>query len=122
MALKNVIGIDHAVVVVKDLDNAAESWKRLGLTVSPRGTHSAKMGSGNYTIMLGADYVELLGVLAEAEHNAPSRAFLARRGEGIERVAFTAIDAAAGAEEIRARGYAPVPPAANGVLVAFVAA
>jgi hypothetical protein len=110
VALKNVIGIDHAVVVVGDLDNAAEKWKRLGFTVSPRGTHSAKMGSGNYTIMLDPDYIELLGVLVETEHNAPTRASLAKRGEGIERVAFTAVDSAAGAEEIRARGYEPVGP------------
>jgi len=110
VALKNVIGIDHAVVVVKDLDKAAENWKRLGFTLSPRGTHSAKMGSGNYTIMLEPDYIELMGVLVETEHNAPTRAFLAARGEGIERVAFTAVDSAAGAEEIRARGYEPVGP------------
>jgi catechol 2,3-dioxygenase-like lactoylglutathione lyase family enzyme len=110
VALKNVVGIDHAVVVVKDLDKAAENWRRLGFTVSPRGTHSAKMGSGNATIMLDPDYMELLGVLAETEHNAPTRAFLAKRGEGIERIAFTARDSAAGAEEIRARGYEPVGP------------
>jgi hypothetical protein len=110
VALKNVVGIDHAVVVVKDLDGAAENWKRLGFTVSPRGTHSAKMGSGNATIMLDPDYIELLGVLVETEHNAPTRAFLAKRGEGIERIAFTAVDSAAGAEEIRARGYEPVGP------------
>jgi hypothetical protein len=110
VALKNVIGIDHAVVVVKDLDNAAENWKRLGFTVSPRGTHSAKMGSGNTTIMLDPDYMELLGILVETDHNAPTRAFLAKRGEGIERIAFTAVDSAAGAEEIRARGYEPVGP------------
>jgi hypothetical protein len=110
VALKNVVGIDHAVVVVKDLDHAAENWRRLGFTVSPRGTHSAKMGSGNFTIMLDPDYIELLGVLAETEHNAPTRAFLAKRGEGIERIAFTALDSAAGAEEIRARGYEPVGP------------
>jgi hypothetical protein len=110
VALKNVIGIDHAVVMVRDLDKAAENWKRLGFTVSPRGTHSAKMGSGNYTIMLDPDYMELLGVLAETEHNAPARAFLAKRGEGVERVAFTAVDSTAGAEEIRARGYEPVGP------------
>jgi len=110
VALKNVIGIDHAVVVVGDLDRAAENWRRLGFTVSPRGTHSAKMGSGNYTIMFDPDYMELLGVLIETEHNAPTRAFLAQRGEGIERVAFTAVDSAAGAEEIRARGYEPVGP------------
>ncbi|HTB01175.1 MAG TPA: VOC family protein [Bradyrhizobium sp.] len=110
MVMKNIIGVDHAVVVVRDLDKAAVNWKQLGFTVSPRGTHSAKMGTGNYTIMLGDDYIELLGVLTETEHNAPSRALLARRGEGIERVAFTTSDAAAGAEEIRARGYIPLGP------------
>jgi hypothetical protein len=110
VALKNVIGIDHAVVVVGDLDKAAENWKRLGFTVSPRGTHSAKMGSGNYTIMLDPDYIELLGVLVETGHNTPTRNFLASRGEGIERIAFTAVDSAAGAEEIRARGYEAVGP------------
>ena len=110
MALRNVIGIDHAVVAVRDLDKAAENWRRLGFTVSPRGTHSARMGSGNYTIMLDPDYMELLGVLVETEHNAPTRAFLDRNGEGIERIAFTAVDSAAGAEEIRARGYEPLGP------------
>jgi hypothetical protein len=110
MALKNVIGIDHAVVMVKDLDKAAENYKRLGFTVSPRGTHSAHMGSGNYTIMFDPDYMELLGILAPTEHNAPARAFLEKRGEGIERIAFTAVDSTAGAEEIRARGLPPVGP------------
>lgn len=110
MALKNVIGIDHAVVMVKDLDQAAANYKRLGFTISPRGTHSAHMGSGNYTIMFDPDYMELLGVLTPTEHNAPARAYLETRGEGIERVAFTAVDSAAGAEEIRARGYPPVGP------------
>lgn len=110
MALKNVIGIDHAVIMVKDLDKAAENWKRLGFTVSPRGTHSAHMGSGNYTIMFDPDYMELLGVLTPTEHNAPARAFLEKRGEGIERIALTAVDSTAGAEEIRARGYPPIGP------------
>jgi catechol 2,3-dioxygenase-like lactoylglutathione lyase family enzyme len=110
VVLRNVIGIDHAVVVVKDLDKAAETWKRLGFTVSPRGAHSAKMGSGNYTIMLDPDYIELLGVLVETDHNAPTRAFLENRGEGIERIAFTAVDSVAGAEEIRARGFEPIGP------------
>ncbi len=66
MALKNIIGIDHAVVMVKDLDKAAENYRQLGFTISPRGTHSAHMGTGNYTIMFDPDYMELLGVLAKA--------------------------------------------------------
>jgi hypothetical protein len=68
------------------------------------------MGTGNTTIMLGDDYIELLGVLAETELNAPSRAFLARTGGGIERIAFTTPDAANGADEIRALGYEPIGP------------
>jgi hypothetical protein len=107
--MKNIVGIDHAVVIVRELDQAAENWKRLGFTISPRGTHSAHMGTGNYTIMLDPDYIELLGVLAPTEHNAPTRALLDKR-EGIERVAFTTLDAAAGAEEIRTRGAPPIGP------------
>src|SRR5882762_3851029 len=95
--------------MVRYLDKAALNWKHLGFTVSPRGTHSAHMGSGNYTIMLDPDYIELLGVLTPTEHNVPARAFLDKR-EGIERIAFTAIDSAAGAEKIRARGYPPIGP------------
>jgi len=110
VALENIIGIDHAVVLVKDLDQAAANWTQLGFTVSPRGTHSAMLGTGNHTIMFGDDYIELVGILAATEHNAPSRAHLAERGEGIERVAFTTPDAAAGAEEVRELGWAAVGP------------
>jgi hypothetical protein len=60
--------------------------------------------------MFDPDYMELLGVLAATEHNAPARAFLEKHGEGIERIAFTAVDSTAGAEEIRARGLPPVGP------------
>jgi len=88
VALKNVIGIDHAVVMVKDLDKAAENYQRLGFTISPRGTHSAHMGSGNYTIMFDPDYMELLGVLTPTEHNAPARALSrqARRRHRADRI------------------------------------
>jgi hypothetical protein len=49
-------------------------------------------------------------VLNPTEHNAPARAHLEKNGEGIERIAFTAVDSTDGAEEIRARGYPPVGP------------
>jgi catechol 2,3-dioxygenase-like lactoylglutathione lyase family enzyme len=110
MTLENIVGIDHAVVVVKDLDAAAQAWRELGFTLSPRGTHSAKLGSGNYTIMFGPDYLELLGILTATEHNEPTRGFLAERGEGIERIAFTTTNAAAGAEEVRDLGLDAIGP------------
>ncbi len=105
MALKHILGLDHVVVAVRDLDAAEAAWQRLGFTVSPRGTHSAHLGSGNHTIVFGDDYIELLGILNETEHNQPTVAFLKGR-EGIERAAFTTDDAAAGVTELKARGLA----------------
>jgi len=109
MPLKHILGLDHVVVTVRDLDASARQWQGLGFTVSPRGTHSPILGSGNYTIMFGDDYVELLGILAETEHNKPTRDFLKER-EGIERAAFTTDDAAAGADELKSRGLEPLGP------------
>lgn len=110
MPLKNIIGLDHVVIQAAELDKAADAWRSLGFTVSDRGTHSAVMGTGNYTIMLGEDYIELLGVLTPTERNAPARAFVARRGDGMERVAFTALDSVAGLEEIKSKGFAGTGP------------
>lgn len=110
MTLKNIIGLDHVVIQAAELDKAADVWRSLGFTVSDRGTHSAVMGTGNYTIMLGEDYIELLGVLTPTERNAPARAFIARRGDGMERVAFTALDSVAGLEEIKSKGLPGTGP------------
>ena len=107
--LKQVIGLDHLVIAVRDLEAAARTWRALGFTLSPRGTHSEHMGTGNYTIMFGDDYLELLGVLADTPRNAPLRAYLRER-EGIERAAFTTVDAAAGVAELVARGIAAQGP------------
>src|ERR1700741_1675634 len=110
VTIKSIAGVDHVVVAVKDLDAAAANWKQLGFTISPRGTHSVHMGTGNYTIMLGEDYMELLGVLNATEHNAPTRAYLEQTGGGIERVAFPTRRAAAGAAELRSMGYEAIAP------------
>ena len=39
MAIASVVGLDHIVVVVRDLDAAAQRWRKLGFTLSPRGLH-----------------------------------------------------------------------------------
>lgn len=109
MPLKHILGADHVVVTVRDLDAAAKAWAGIGFTMSPRGTHSPHLGTGNYTTMFGEDYLELLGVLTETDQNKPTRDFLAKR-EGIERTAFTTDDAAAGAAELKARGLEPIGP------------
>lgn len=110
MALSSVIGLDHVVVLTRNLDAGEAQWRGLGFTISHRGIHSAVMGTANHTIMLDEDYLELIGVLTETERNAPSRAFLARRGEGMERAAFTARDAQGGIDELKTRGITATGP------------
>jgi catechol 2,3-dioxygenase-like lactoylglutathione lyase family enzyme len=55
---KNITGIDHVVILVRDLDRASETYARMGLTLTPRGFHS--IGSQNHCMMFGNDYIELL--------------------------------------------------------------
>lgn len=109
MALQHLVGVDHVVVATRDLARAAWDWAALGFVVSPRGLHSPLLGTANHTIMFQDDYVELLSPVADTDQNQPTRDFLARR-EGVERVAFTTDDAAAGAAEISARGFAAIGP------------
>ena len=110
MPMKSIIGLDHVVVLTRDLAEGARRWESLGFTVSPIGMHTAAMGTANHTIMFGPDYLELIGVVAETERNAPSRAFLKSRGEGIERAAFTSTNADNGVAELKARGFAALGP------------
>ena len=107
--LPTLTGLDHLVAAVRDLDAAAADWKALGFTLSPRGLHSAHIGSANHTMMFGEDYLELLGVMTPTPHNQALRDFLAAR-EGLDRAAFTTTDAAAGADALRARGVDAVGP------------
>jgi catechol 2,3-dioxygenase-like lactoylglutathione lyase family enzyme len=110
MPMRSIIGLDHVVIMVRDLSEGARRWASLGFTVSPRGMHTAVMGTANHTIMLGHDYIELIGVVAETERNLPGRQFLARRGEGMERAAFTGTDADDGVAELKERGFAALGP------------
>ncbi|MDB5374393.1 MAG: Glyoxalase-like protein, partial [Belnapia sp.] len=106
--LTHLGGIDHGVVLVRDLDAAAAGFARLGFTIAPRGTHSPHMGTGNNCVMLRRDYFELLGVLTPTELNARWREMLRTR-EGISAIALRAHDAAAGAAEVTARGVPTLP-------------
>ena len=43
MPMQSIIGLDHVVVMVRDLADGARLWESLGFTVSPRGLHSPEM-------------------------------------------------------------------------------
>lgn len=69
-------GIDHCIILVRDLAAARLAWEAMGFRTSPIGRHPDHMGTANHTIMLADTYLELLGVLKETEANARWRAAL----------------------------------------------
>lgn len=99
-------GIDHCIILVRNLAAARLTWEAMGFRTSPIGRHPDHMGTANHTIMLADTYLELLGVLKETEANARWRAALAQR-EGLVAVAMRAHDAEAAREAVAARGGAP---------------
>lgn len=51
--------LDHVVINVRDrIDDAEETFRRLGFTLTPRGYHS--LGSMNHLAIFGTDYLELI--------------------------------------------------------------
>ncbi|MEM6762283.1 MAG: VOC family protein [Pseudomonadota bacterium] len=95
MSQHPVRGIDHVFALVNSLDESEAAYRKLGFTISPRGFHSAHMGTANHTIMFESDYFELLGVVASTPSNAPREQQLARDGEGLRAIACRIDDAAA---------------------------
>jgi len=110
MNASDAIGtIDHVVITVPSLEPAAETYRRLGFTLSPRGVHSAALGSANHTIMLRDDYFELLTVLAPTERNVRWRRAIAEGG-GISGLAMTTIDPPGARDIWKSAGLAPDEP------------
>ena len=91
----SVRDLDHALVLVNDLNDADLAMRRLGFKTTPRGVHSPHMGTANSTVMFGdKTYFELIGVLDPTPANQDMRDTL-ERGEGLFGVALKTDDARA---------------------------
>ena len=100
-------GIDHVVVLVRDLDKARDAYMRMGFTPTPRGFHT--LGSQNHCLMLGRDYVELLAVPKPHPAMQHYTDFLAK-GEGLGAVALGTEDAVGLQAGLAADGIAAEAP------------
>jgi catechol 2,3-dioxygenase-like lactoylglutathione lyase family enzyme len=90
-------GLDHIVHAVRDLDAAAEFYRRLGFQVSGRNRHPPVWGTQNRIVQLSGTFIELLGVADESGIAPPAlrsfsfgafnRDFL-KRGEGLSMLAL----------------------------------
>lgn len=101
---ETITGIDHAIILVADLDRAAATYRRLGFTLTERGQHT-KLGTHNHCMMLQDDYLEILGVAAPAIVSPRWTEILADR-EGPVAAALATDDAEAAAAELTRRGLA----------------
>jgi catechol 2,3-dioxygenase-like lactoylglutathione lyase family enzyme len=106
---QHIHGIDHVVIVVRDLDAARDTFARMGFTVTPRGFHS--VGSQNHCVMFGRDYIELL--VSPEENPHPSRQHytdFVREGEGLAAIALQSGSAKGAYTELLWAGFAPSDP------------
>jgi catechol 2,3-dioxygenase-like lactoylglutathione lyase family enzyme len=103
-----IIGIDHVIIGVRDLERARLAWERLGFTLTPRGRHLAQ-GTGNYCVMFPEDYIELLGVVDAAQGFGTLGDFLAK-GEGPGGLAFATSSADEAQRVLASRGLHPGAP------------
>jgi catechol 2,3-dioxygenase-like lactoylglutathione lyase family enzyme len=88
---KHLEGLDHVVIRVADLDRAADDFRALGFTLTPRGRHS--LGTENHCAMFGFDYLELLRVPPGVA--PPFYADFPLTGDGMTGLALKSTDAAA---------------------------
>jgi catechol 2,3-dioxygenase-like lactoylglutathione lyase family enzyme len=98
---KHIRGLDHAVIAVRDLDTARDTFSRLGFTVAPRGFHT--VGSQNHCMMFGADYLELLW-LPPGLATRPFIADFLQQGEGLAALALATDDARSAHAELHKAG------------------
>jgi hypothetical protein len=109
--------LDHLVVCVRDLAQAALDWQTLGFSLTPTGVHP--FGTSNRLAMFGNNFLELLAVTDAAavppaasgrfSFAAHNQDFLAT-GEGMSMLAMHSDDAHADAarfEAARIGAYAP---------------
>ena len=104
---RHIRGIDHVVILVRDLDRARDTWARLGFTLTPRGYHT--LGSQNHCIVFERDYLELLAVPKPHPAMQYFSDFLVG-GEGLGAIAFATGDANAAQAELAAAGVSADPP------------
>jgi catechol 2,3-dioxygenase-like lactoylglutathione lyase family enzyme len=109
---RQIAGIDHAIVGVRDLDRARASYERLGFAATPRGRHVG-WGTANHCLMLEGGYLELLGIVDPAAFTNDLDRFLAER-EGLRAIALRSENAPATRAAWEQAGLAPAEVAALG--------
>ncbi len=111
MSLPSVTGLDHYIVRVNDLDTAIQAYANLGFALAPRGRHHK--GTSNQTIILDANYLELLYFPPELKPTSRFRTF-PDAFEGAVAVALQTGNSFAVHAELTGLGFQPDAPVTGG--------
>ncbi len=106
-------GVDHITIGVQSLPQAAETYSRLGFSLTPKGTLDGQ-GGCNHCIMMEGGYLELAAPAADDE-GQPSpelETALKQSGDGVKSVCFTTHDGASLSQELRNSGWTVSEPEA----------
>ena len=105
-----IIGVDHILIAVENVEQASEQYKRLGFEVQPGGEHP-RMGTYNALVPLSdGSYLELIGVRdrskAEQFPNTKAVAEALGRQNRLAAFALDTNDLATDVQALRWRGLA----------------
>jgi catechol 2,3-dioxygenase-like lactoylglutathione lyase family enzyme len=107
-----ILGIDHTVILVDDLEQASDDYTRLGFTVMPGGEHADGATHNALITLKDGSYLELLAFLREApEHRWWRHAAL---GQGFIDWALLPSAIEEDLDIARAQGVALTGPVAGG--------
>ncbi|MBO9355019.1 VOC family protein [Bordetella petrii] len=111
------LSLDHAALVIHDLEAARIAFERLGFRLSPRSMHAGALtpggpvepwGSGNHCAMFRNGYFELLG-LVDPDLHSTARTML-QKYEGLHIVAMDCPSAVAAYAHLQDAQVAAPPP------------
>jgi hypothetical protein len=100
-------GLDHVVVLVDDLDEAARRYERLGFATAPLMRHP--FGTGNRLVMLQQSFIELVGILDPGALTGPGTLIANRlklAGPGAWGLALLGVDIERNREQLTGLGLA----------------
>ena len=89
----HIVGIDHAIIGVRNLETAKRVYEELGFRATPRGRHVG-WGTANYCLMFERNYIEILGIVDHEAFSNNLDRFLKTK-EGLFSVVLKSTDAEA---------------------------
>lgn len=107
--MAELVKLDHTVINVRyDMDEAADRFAALGFHLTDRGYHT--LGSINHLMMFGSDYLELIGLPADAKDSQSGRPDIENAALGINGLVFKTADVDETHAHLQTIGMAGDPP------------